>query len=494
MKKISESKKLATVSNYFVHIGFAFMLLVTSHHIVNKYHDWGGDFSLYISQARALIDHNLEQILKINGYGVKNSTYPYYSPVLALWGWPILLALPVKVVGYNYVWYKFYVMCFFIGIVSLSFALLKKKIGVIPGLLISLCLGLNPILIFHTQSILAGFPYLFFLLLSILLYEYLEQRAGVKIWMSILAAFVFFFTSIIRSEGVLLIGAATIVFILGYIKSGYNKLYFKKNSWFLILGLAFFVYHTIYSIIFPTTPTSHIEHFKLVNLNTILSNVMNCVNSISHCLSSYLGFLFTSLSIPLVLVGLYTRRKKDVLIVIYLIMHLTLLIIWPHHEPRYIYMLIPFYFYFLYVGLLSLKMKIKFKDFKISFAVVSLIILSSLLSIDYYKNIISKSWKSKIIEGPETKHATDMFSFINANTSMNDVIVFFKPRVMSLYTGRKSLIVHNEVSKIKEKGNYVVIHKGMGDNLQLSTLINSHPDWLNMKYENNQFLVYKVEL
>ena len=168
-----------------------------------------------------------------------------------------------------------------------------------------------------------------------------------------------------------------------------------------------------------------------------------------------------------------------------------ILLIWPYHESRYVYMIIPFYYYFLVVSLS--KLNIQISKIKTSFATVFLIIQLSFLGIDYYNTIIPQVWHQIVNDGPETPEAQDMFSFVRGKTKKEDVIVFFKPRAMTLYTNRKSLIVHLDMNKIKSKGNYLVLHKDFGEYHQMLSLSSNPPEWLELQFENSKFLIYKVQ-
>jgi hypothetical protein len=70
----------------------------------------------------------------------------------------------------------------------------------------------------------------------------------------------------------------------------------------------------------------------------------------------------------------------------------------------------------------------------------------------------------QITEGPFTEASHEMFNFIIDHTDNTDVIVFFKPRVLALLTGRKSIMV-SDIKQLKKKVcDYLVIRKSRGIN------------------------------
>ena len=494
-EKFSHNPRSKLALNWLLPFIMAFFLLATFFIIANDYHDWGGDFSLYINQSKALLNGSVAQIHAINKFGLENSTLAdrSYTPEMFPWGWPILLTPAIKLFGQDYFWLKLYMMFFLVAIIGASYVLFRKKIGTMYSLIIVLCITLNPVLINQTKQVLSGFPYLFFVLVSLILHKQVTKSQNWGFWKLLLMIFVFFLASIIRTEGILLVGAVFVTYFVNWAKTRFNKAYLIGNQWILIFFSGYLFFQIIYQYTLPSGIPSHAEHLRFVSIDRVHNNFLACLNSVSNCFSSFLGTTFAFISLPFAFLGAYKRRKKDLLIVIYFFMHLVILLIWPYHDSRYIYMIIPFYFYFLMVGLLSLKLDIQLRNTKVSLATISFIAIISLLCIDYYNKIIPQAWQSVIVEGPETGDAKEMFQYINTHTKNKDIIVFFKPRVMSLYTGRKSLIVHDNPKKIKTLGDYLILHKMFGDYLQQSSLLFRTPEWLNLKYENSRFLVYKVE-
>ena len=98
----------------------------------------------------------------------------------------------------------------------------------------------------------------------------------------------------------------------------------------------------------------------------------------------------------------------------------------------------------------------------------------------------------EVMEGPETKNARQMFEFIRTKTKKDDVVVFFKPRVMNLYTGRRSCIVNDSTDHLMEIGDYVVFYKKMGQYNQLFPIINQNSDSMIKRIENMDFVIFQI--
>jgi hypothetical protein len=85
----------------------------------------------------------------------------------------------------------------------------------------------------------------------------------------------------------------------------------------------------------------------------------------------------------------------------------------------------------------------------------------------------------------------EMYAFIKANTPLEGVIVFFKPRAMRLMTDRNTL-ASTECDRIL-LGDYLVLSKKVGENLQIPP---EHIDECNlpleMVFQNRRFVMYKL--
>jgi len=226
-------------------------------------HNWGGDFSLYIHQAQSLAGGTTEEVATTNAYALQHSSYGTFSPALYPWGWPILLAPVVAIAGLNYVWMKVYVLLFFLGILALAYRYFAPEIGKVTSFLVAACLLVNSNLFWYTDNVLSEFPFLFFVLLSLFLYRYLQKETRHRWWHLMVGSFCLFFTAIIRSEGYLLLlafaGNECVTFLLSKTK----KEFLRQNKWQLVLWGGGVVWHVIYSMVLPQGSGAHLGHFKL---------------------------------------------------------------------------------------------------------------------------------------------------------------------------------------------------------------------------------------
>jgi hypothetical protein len=76
------------------------LFIITASLILNYDHKWGGDFSAYIMQADALLNHSVQQYLKENSFIVFNSNV-VVGPSAYPWGYPLVLLPVYSLFGLN---------------------------------------------------------------------------------------------------------------------------------------------------------------------------------------------------------------------------------------------------------------------------------------------------------------------------------------------------------------------------------------------------------
>ena len=96
-----------------------------------------------------------------------------------------------------------------------------------------------------------------------------------------------------------------------------------------------------------------------------------------------------------------------------------------------------------------------------------------------------------------------LFEYVKNKTDKNDVFIFRKPRVLSLYTGRSASVYH--VVKDKEKlwdyfgkvgARYVIVGARSvfpRDDIVLREFLRGYKGEFEMVYSNMDFDVYKVK-
>lgn len=179
---------------------------------------------------------------------------------------------------------------------------------------------------------------------------------------------------------------------------------------------------------------------------------------------------------------------------LYAVLTIGLYIVWPYQEGlRFVFPLIPIYVYFLILGLRWLGLAVsgigEFYTLPLAGLALAFAVSSAYLT---YCNL---SRERSVPQGPYTEHATEMFAFITHNTSLEDVIVFRKPRVMRLFTGRPSLMI----DKVDDVGRGKVLVFDKSQNQKWHQLKAPEKEVLvsdkkiDLVFQNDEFEVYRLK-
>jgi 4-amino-4-deoxy-L-arabinose transferase-like glycosyltransferase len=134
-------------------------------------HDWGDDFALYIDQARALVEGDVQEVIDRTTYTVQNSSWRSFSPYGYPWVVPLLLAPAYALFGLDYDAFKVVELGFFLGFLVVLYMLLRPRVGRFATLAIVAFVGLNQAYVGWVNSVLSEFPFAFFVTASLLAIE-----------------------------------------------------------------------------------------------------------------------------------------------------------------------------------------------------------------------------------------------------------------------------------------------------------------------------------
>ena len=124
-------------------------------------HNWGGDFSLYIAQAKSIVEGTTKTLYLENHWAMAH--IPNYGPDLYPPGFPVLLAPLYYIFGIHFIAFKIYMIVFFILACFFSYQLFKDKFDdKIYVYLLLILLLFNRALVQFLDNVLSDIPFLFF--------------------------------------------------------------------------------------------------------------------------------------------------------------------------------------------------------------------------------------------------------------------------------------------------------------------------------------------
>jgi hypothetical protein len=459
-------------------------------------HNWGGDFPQYIAQAKSLNDGTIDKLLENSTFRYEKSDSALLSPKLYPWGFPILLAPIYHFFGFNIFAMKFFVNLFFLFSIATVYFILKGKINNIQNILIIAIIAYNPYFFHFKEHILSDIPFLFFSLFSIFLIQQfiIKKRFLLNESSCYLLIGIFMFISYsIRVNGIILLPCLFLAQVFEY------KYAIKENSRKYLAVLKYLIPYTAFSVlifiigmILPREST-YADYFSLITLKGIFSNVSYYAKLPGHFFSTLIpksGEIIYLITIPFVILGLLENIRKDYLYFAFSIFTVGIYILAPGRDGlRYLFPVIPFYLYFLFAGINKIGFILSNRDIKTDMGLtigIPLILLFILtISVDMYRQY---NMKDNIMPGPCQKDSVELFNFISLHTNKDSIIISNRPRVMTLYTNRKSARIINFDKIIESGAGYIVCRK----NSQADFEMKKKGHRVDKIFVNNTFNIYQL--
>lgn len=469
---------------------------------IEKGQSWGGDFALYIRQAKSLLEGTVQECLASNAWSMANSDYKI-SPDLYPWGFPLLLLPICYFSGIDLFAMKLLEIIFFYLSILVIYLLLRDKLDHVSRLLVVSVFAFNPFLIKFTNNILSDLPGLFFCLVSIFLMEktivekkYLINRSFSLIFIG----FSIWFAHLLRPNYILLVPTLFFAQIVEKKTSGLDFMDYLIKNKTAVLPYAVFIIFTFFSG--KTLPKGgsygfYAEFISHINLDYLTGNIYY----MAMLPSKFFGGGHTVergiylLTLPFTIKGIRLTWKKDYIYFIFFVFTAAFFALWPGRQGlRYIFPLLPFYMYFFMIGLKDFQAKRKASKIDLPRTCFYFLVAFFLIQTGFsaYKNMRNGR---QTAEGPYTTESVEMFQFIKENTGKEKTIAFFKPRVMTLLTERHAFMT-KAASNLASKGDYVVINKkvdydqiSIGDD-EFKKII--HRGFFTQVFENNGFIIYRI--
>lgn len=474
---------------------------------IREGHNWNGDFAQLIHHAKNISEgKNYQEIhYIINPYNwLSPITYP---PVL-----PVLLAPVYFFFGINLTAMKLLMIaCFATSIIVIN-KVYKKDLAQISLLILTVAVGFNPHYWDFKDRILSEFPFLLFSFLSLLLMQrcYMSQRPGDNRLLPVLLGITMYLTYGTREIGIVLP-----LTVLAFEVINYRRL----TRTFLISFVIFSSFVAIQNYVLKNDyfsselqqQLSRLEigksngvqsHFGLININ---------IDHISHQIHGYLyhtraffswsskhllgSVMFYFIGLSSVVGFFITLMKRCSVLEIYPVGYIAVLLLFSG-EPRmrYLIPIIPFLFYYVLIGIESFNAFGARRNSSIILSFILVLIIGL-----YAYNFVSVDY-GPIKQGPSTRESTEMFSFISNTTKADDLIIFVRPRVLSLFTQRDASSIPRRddpeflIRYLDTIGaDYVISGEIDGEKDFMKLLIDQRSHLFNKVFQNKIYTIYRYK-
>jgi hypothetical protein len=435
---------------------------------IHKGHNWGGDFSLYISQAISVNHNSLFDLYNQNKFSMDHSEI-LFGPYLYPMGFPLILSVVYLFAGMDFVIMKWVGALFFLASLPLIYLIFKNYFTERKyAFALLVCIALHENFLTFTDNVLSDLPFLFFSLLAI----YLMERSKTFLQMTLLGL-VIFYAYFVRDIGVFLIPT---LFVFQAQKAFQNKKEFREKKLFLLIPyVVFLFFFGLSKWILPAGGGNHYAIFYNMTFTTRL------LNYYAELLSAYLfdSTISVFLWIPLlllILTGMYIHARKGIHILFYVLIIFVISVMWPSKQGiRFLFPIIPFILYFLFQGLIYLSKIIKFKYLNISiFLFAAIIVFENQKKVIRFSRVDTNAVKSEQME--------DLYDCVIRNTDEKSVVVFDNPRVLRLFTERNSFYSTNN-DTVRMYADYSI--RDRNDFIDIS--------WMKSIDNTDKYTLYKIE-
>lgn len=427
---------------------------------LNKGHNWGDDFSVYISQGIALSEGTFKEQAVKNGQILSRN-----EPFVYVWGYPLLLAVVHKIVGFDYIDYSniiYYKIPSALCLVLLGIAIylyFRRRMGKKFAFLSALFFSANPLLISLTNEILTDICFAATTTFALLLMDYyIDSLCAPNKKTIILGLFLgglIYLAQIVRYVGAALLIVLLIAQAIWCVKDKNRKhgvIPEKKAFLFWasrgIPYISFILLYMFVGTFMPYAKSQASDVFQ-VTLKGLIVNVVYYITLVYSYINSIMPISRAKWLIVLFFVvafaGVIVRFFDETPAALYLIGTAATVVLLPYQQGlRYILNILPLIVLFFIHGLTWLYQCVcknrherLLSKLALGFSCITCIFMLN-NSIASAKNNMQN--ERMVSDGAYSKDAVMMYRFIQDEIGDDEVISFAKARALSLNTKRVCLL------------------------------------------------------
>lgn len=456
---------------------------------VPDFHDWGGDFAMYIIQAINLVEGHPQSA---TGY-IHNPDFVNNGPANYPIGYSILLAPVYAIFGNDMGAFQVLQSFLAIGFGLALFAFAKQHLSWWASLLVMIIMVYNPWFLNFKREIMSEFSFMIFTFVFLISVD--------RKWM-LIALILGVMAVITRAAGWVMVPTILVVMTIAFLKDRQWNLDLTKTT-FLLVGL-FVSVLVLDNFVFQieTSGSSYSDHLIEYNLlENAWGNLIYFKDNWTYHLVEFLQKWGWKSSLPftgfviLTLVGAFKIHASYPHQVWYYFGYIGLLLVYPFSQSgfRFIFPIVCFALVLSAVGLKALVPN--FKGRAILFTALVLAYMST--HSENWKHIIK--YQDMVVQGPQHADSQELFGFIENEIEANQPILFSKPRVLALYTGHSSVVNHPNCDEsqlrdlITEHEVELLLSNKFLGNSALDTFIVRNPQELDLEFSNNSFKMYRLK-
>lgn len=460
-------------------------------------HIWGGDFAQYVHHAKNLV----EGIPYAETGYLYNPDYPQIGPPTYPPGVAVVLAPVYWAAGLDLEAMKWVMIPCFLLFLLAVYLCFRDELPLWGSAALVAVLGLNHFFLEDTSVINSDMPFLALLYLAILLVRRGEtttddaRRRMVYYLAAGLTAYLAYGT---RSLGALLMPAVLLADLVRH----------RKITLPVILACALFGCLLLVQTGFFHSDASYLDQFD-APVSVLAANAFSYAKQLATFWHN--GYvkpisvvLFAAVS-WLAVLGYSASLRRIGTCEIFVVVYLVVILLWPSYQGiRYLYPILPLYLFYALKGLE--RPWIVGRPALRRAAPVCLGVAIGLS----YATMLTALERGPYREGVAKPESVALFDYIRRNTAPDAVVIFIKPRVMSLLGERASSVYHRPEPKAefwdyldRIGADYVVVVEndkalaGLVDGPDvlpwLRDFVAENPSRLKRVWSNADFTVYRTQ-
>lgn len=472
---------------------------------------WGGDFSQYFAQARALADHSVGDwyeknifIINTSAEGIGSDVYP--------WFWSILLLPMYKLFGFHMPLLKVYEALYFAASMIPLVHILRRRMSGKPAFLICLGIACNMSFLIYVNSIESDIPCMFMILLTVNVIDvYHESLRTHGIWykflLGILVGILIFASCETKTMNQALL-LALLVYDVIIIALSAIRIFVRKEKPLDVKELpgkilvwampfvSFMISARVFYTYLPRSGGTYNDYFEftigrlLENLTGYFKIFGQLVCATSRPVITVISYTGAFLLLVLAIIGMTYKFKEELYLVIYIGGMMCMLFFYDYMGARFMFGIYPLFMLFAYCGCSYVKEK--YVDYKwIEWAKLLLqdgyLLYMIILLVSFGTVAVSIQTGHYSMRQADSAEAQEFYAYVNEHISDDEVIYFFKPRVLYLYTNVYSYNWYNETDHM-EMADYIAVCEDDGyDRVRAYA-----QEYGTLIYENRLFSLYEL--
>ncbi len=446
---------------------------------------WGDDFTLYLRQARALVDGNVGQVIADNRDDVLLAAKPGFSPLVYPWGWPIILAPFVRLFGFDYARLKLVEVGCWLLFLGCFDAVLRRRMPRLLALATVAVVGTSLPYLKHTDMLLSELPYMA-LVGATLCWLDRCRRAG---WLDLaprrdlvvlgLLAMLVFDT---RREGLAIVPALAAVQLLDG-----RRRWSAVSRRAALTPLAAFLGGVVgLQLVLPSALAPHYAGAGLHQTWRKLGGPFRTAFRAQLDLGSHsrLAWLVFGAALVGVVVRLLTAAADDIALVVFPLVSTVIVGMIPADGERYLLPITPFAIYFAVQALARLPAgPLRHRPpvarsaaatvippapspvvAGVTSHVVASVAVAAALAVhllglpDDIRDAQRFNDRGVVQDGPLSAPAVAAFGAVERFTQRDDIVAFFKARAMTLYTDRRA-VQSSDLGIILQRADFFLMRR-----------------------------------